>query len=304
MASRLKLLMLLLVLSLCGIVTVLDSKRRLTEHKLVRLGAVTEIDIRIKGTKISLKRNQSTSRAKTSYERAQWSIERIDEKPPGDARANSDLVNHLVDLVKALRDEAKAPLDASQADAYGMKNPELEITLHSQSSREGSETVLFGHRDLSGLNVFAFFPARKLLVQAPSAAMTLVENKTPHDIRDRHITTFDPDDVEDLVAGGKCGSIELTRDGDQWLSQKKIVRHETVDLWLNSFLGTFYEELENALATAETNPVCTIRLTGRRGRNETIEIFKADGTLWAQNSALTAVYRLPRGFLEKLIPPR
>ncbi|MBI3541657.1 MAG: DUF4340 domain-containing protein [Deltaproteobacteria bacterium] len=294
-----KTLTLLAVFALLVIGVLVDRRYRATEARLLKLGDVSKGEILFQGKRARLERvGQKTP--------PHWRLDDFDGAKAVDSRVNDDLVNHLLDLVRAMSDVTASPLDPKSAAEYGMKNPQLALTLAWETPQAGQEIVLFGNRNLSGQAMFAFFPKRELLVEVPSSAMALFEHKDARDLRDRRITTFDTDDVEDLVASGKCGSFKLTRDGDRWLRSGKVVKTETAEHWLGQLLQIHYDDLKDAPTTAAAageNPVCRLELAGRRDLRESIELFKLDGTLWARNSRLPATYHLPPGVLATLVPP-
>lgn len=293
-----------MILALIVITALIDRQRRSTAPKLASFGDLSKLELSLRGTRSSLRFDRTDGRTDGQ---GHWRLESFADKPAIDSRANENMVIHLIDLIRALKDQTTSPLNAQEANAYGMTNPELAVTLIWDKPAPGHETVLFGHRDISGRRVFAFFPDRPLLVEVPAVPLTLIESKDALDVRDRRITTFEPDDVEDLVASGKCGSFKLSRDGDRWLLDSSAIAVEDTERWLSELLESKYEQIDDTEATARkstASSVCKLVVIGRRDRRETIEIFKSDGALWTRNSALASTYRLPSGFLSLLVPPR
>ncbi|MBI3558381.1 MAG: DUF4340 domain-containing protein [Deltaproteobacteria bacterium] len=296
MTAPRKLIVLAISLTLIVIGTWLDYRKRTTDTPFVKLGEVSKVELLIRTKKVAL------TKAGTH-----WQLESFDEKPTVDRRVNENLINHLLDIIKVVNDQTQSPLNPNDAQEYGMKEPLLAVTLGWEKPTVGSEVVIFGNRNLSGKQIFAYFPKRPLLAELPVVSVALLENKQALDVRDRRITTFEPDDVEDLQASGRCGSFKLSRDGDRWTtSSGSALEANAAESWLATLLGTQYDGIEDkpsATPSEDLNPVCNIALAGRHARKESIEIFKTRGTLWAKNSILPALYHLPQGIMSALITP-
>lgn len=283
------------VLALVVTIALIDRySKSAPKPALVELGEVNELELVFRGKRAVFDKDQK-----------QWQLVHFDERTVKDKRANQNLLNHLVDLAHTLSTTPTGALDPDDAKHYGMENPELSATFSWKTPKQGKEVILFGHRDLTERKVFAFFPLRPSLVEVQASAMVLLEGKSALDLRDRRITTFETDDVEDLRTSGKCSSLHLARDGDRWLKDGKSLETEKAESWLGGLLAIQYDAIDEfgvvAPEDATLNPVCAIELVGRKDRKETIQIFKSSGTLWSSNSQLPARYHLPEGVMKLLV---
>lgn len=271
-----------------------DHRRK--SDKLIELGDVSKMTVSFQGKTSTLERVGR-----------RWTVKNYNGTPVLDTRANEGMVTHLIDLISALSKYDHSDLDSSEADQYGAKAPELAVTVEwnapNSPSRSTQETVLFGHRDISDKKVFAYFPARALLVQVAANAVILLENKDPLDIRDRRISTFDPDDVEDLTTLGECGPFTLRRDGDHWIGkqgtgkQGRDLNSGSVDVWLENLLTMHYSGVEEPIGNDRAPTAhlfCTLKLVGRKNRTETIFISRIGQDYWATNSQLPGRYQLSK----------
>ena len=295
MTSTRKLIVLCIGLALIVIGTWVDYQKRSMVAPLLKLGDVSKLELKFRGKKVAL-----------SKASGHWRLDRFDGKAAIDPRVNENLVVHILDIIRVLSDETVSPLDASAAKEYGMEDPILAVTVGWEAPSPGSEVVIFGNHNLSGKQIFAYFPQRPLLAEVPVVAVALLTGKEALDLRDRRITTFEVDDVEDLEASGKCGSFKLTRDGDRWVLSGAALSTSHAETWLATLLGSHYDSIEEPASETkpdDLNPVCKITIGGRHNRKESIDIFKTRGTLWAKNSTLAALYHLPQGILSALIAP-
>lgn len=280
-----------IVLSLCLLVTLLVGvfifrTRTQSSLDLTMFRSASHLEIAIENVPVSLNKKDNT-----------WFVENFDGHAVKDTRANQNFIAHLIDLVQSIRTNEAPQHAASEASQYGLAPPRLAFAFAWTTPEPGSDVVLFGNRNLSGANAFAFFPKHSLLLEVRAHILDLIDGKTALDIRDRRITTFEVDDVEDVVTSDGCGAYSLWRDGDRWAWKSASKPNVSVEQWLAQLLGTRYEQIdEQANASAATRrTLCTVDLKGRATRAETVEVYTmgSDDTLWATNSQLPAAYRLP-----------
>ena len=278
-----------IVLSLCLLLTLLVIGTLFVEHRKKNtldptlFRNASHVEIAIQGVPVSLKKNADT-----------WVVESYDGSPVKDVRANQNFITHLIDLAQNIRVSEARQYDASAAPQYGLTSPRLSLAVAWEAPQSGSEVVLFGNRDVSGRGTFAFFPKHELLLEVRASILDLIDGKTTLDIRDRRITTFEIDDIEDLATSQDCGDYSLWRDGDRWVWKSTNRPQRDVEKWLTDLLATRYEQIDEELKTSDRT-LCTIELKGRANRSEKIVISAAQDstTIWATNSQLPAAYRLP-----------
>jgi hypothetical protein len=300
MRSTLKMpLALALILALVVTIAILDHRRATKPAtKSVPFENLSRIEVQFKGYPLSLRRTNEG-----------WQVATYNGKEATDHRANMDLISHILDLLRAVVDADEKGLNARDAKEYGMDRPELAVTLGWDQPKPGEETIDFANRNLSGTGTFAYFPKRARLVEVDAAALRLLEGKVALDFRDRRFTTFDPDDVEELTATGKCAPFNLSRDGDRWRltvgGRASSAAGGAIDRWLTDFLSAPYDDIdeEGLTSTAGENEICKVLAKGRRGRAETLTLYKAAGKAWAASSVLAARYLLPEGIMKVLLPP-
>lgn len=248
----------------------------------LRPSSATRLEIRFDGVTMEFVREEDRWRVLASSD---------SESPLRDTRANQGLLTHLVDAVSALKRLNAQPIDASGASEYGLADPRLALSVEWSG---GQDALLLGNSDLTGRSIYAFLPRHRLLVQTSSSILALFDGKKAADLRDRRMTTFEPDDVEELRARGSCGPLELLRDGDRWVwrSPGPPASAETTDAWLQDFLAQKYDAIsETGDLSDENDPTfCSLTLRGRKKREETLSVRRS---LWSVNSALPARYRAP-----------
>jgi hypothetical protein len=291
-------LVLALVLALVVTIAILDKRQAAKPKPSVPFENLSVLEMAFKGYPLSLRRTNK-----------EWQVATFNGKVAKDTRANASLTAHLLDLLHSVVAANDSSLNARDAREYGMDHPELSVTMHWESPEHGEESIDFANRNLSGNGTFAFFPRRSRLVEVEASALRLLEGRVALDFRDRRFTTFEPDDVEELAAAGKCAPFHLFRDGDRWRltigGRASTASTAAIDRWLGSLLAAPYDDIdeEGTLATEAKFEFCALTVKGRRGRAETLTLYKATGKPWVANSALAARYLLPEGIMKMILPP-
>lgn len=273
-------------LVLCLILTVLIAaawlitRQAATVPDLRQLNNASQLELKFRGVKVKLAKQSNL-----------WAVKEYDGKSTLDSRANQSLVNHLLDLLKTL-DLKSAERVATDDPASYTSSSELAISTAGQS-------IVFGNPDISGRQIYLYFPEQHFLTLTRTAVPMLMSPHTPLDLRNRHVTTFEVDDLEDLTTSPECRAYALVRDGDRWMwkSAAKVVSG-AIDEWLKAILEVKYDSID------ETKPkpgdlACKIELQGRKGRAETLTLTRdASGRLWATNSTLPAAYQVSEDLLK------
>ena len=245
---------------------------------------ITQSEIRA----LSIKIGADTAEVRKT--KGKWEITEINDAPVQDTRLNSGLINHIIDILKTVRELPSEKTDPAMLTQHGLADPKLALSIQSA---EGEEAVLFGKKDSSGSRVYALFVKKGLLTQVPSTLLDLLEGKTIDDLRIRTVFTFEPDDVIRFEQmGPSCAKLSLLRDGDHWswLEGEKLSEAET-EAFLKKLLATKY------LATTKEDGIdkltCTITLTGLAGKNENIDLFeRKDGKFIFRNTTLAGFFEL------------
>ncbi len=283
MSKKRTLLFLTLILWL-GVFLIWISQRQSKNLStpLFKSGEVTLLEIHFEKKSLSFEKYNGN-----------WKITDYDGKKPLDTRANQNLIEHLLDFLKTANKSSET-YPHKEANKYGMTNPQLVVSLKWLHPQIGEEALFFGNVELSEKNVFVFLPKQMLLTKTSSQILELFRNKSPLDLRERKITTFETDDVEELKTQGKCKAMHLIRDGDRWVwKTKPPIDVAKTNQWLDELLGIAYYDIDEENKIDLKKPHCILELLGRKNRKETLSISL---DLWIKNSQLPANYRVPSTF--------
>jgi hypothetical protein len=269
------------------------ERRGETRQRLTNRTEATRLEITIEGKTASFHKETN-----------HWSLDIYEGVAARDHRANDNLIEHLLDLVKTLKQSSPQPYDARDAATYGLDRPTLSIRAEWSKPTPGTETVAIGRLDLTGRAAFALFSEQKLFATVPSHTLELIKGKTLLDLRDRKVTRFETDDVEDIFVKGNCPNVAFSRDGDRWIDRKRSRKASTnIDRKLDELLGVQFAKIDEQQARPATleQEQCVISIQGRRSQAETIHLYKnGRDSFLATNTALPASYFVSRDILKAL----
>jgi hypothetical protein len=219
-----------------------------------------------------------------------------------DTRANQGLVLHFMDILKGTLGRYLDPKSLKGFLPIAGNNFLLRVAMNLNGSAEDLGFKINQQED-SYAEIADF--KRLSTARTSPQLITFFSHKTLLDFRDRRITNFETDDVEEIkLAGKKCAKIQFARDGDLWFwkSAKKI---NNVEAWLDKILAVHYEQApektDQNLGVSQ-KPLCSLEIKGRKGRKEGVVFFEYDHEYWAINSTLEkAVYKISKNSFDLLL---
>jgi hypothetical protein len=177
-----------------------------TTVKLLNLPEDQIQNIEIKkrtGETIRLQRNDS-----------QWQI-----TVPRPLRADPDAVSSMLSTLSSLSSDRTVEEKATTLDQYGLTQPAIELNIADKNKK--TTKLLIGDDTPAGTAVYAAI-AGDPRVFALSSYKKNSFDKSPNDLRDKRLLTFESDKVSSIELTAKKQTIAFGRSKDQW----QIVRPE------------------------------------------------------------------------------
>lgn len=187
---------------------------------------------------------------------------------------------------------------ASNLATYGLNSPSLEVDITAKGGKVSK--LLFGDDTPTNSGSYAMLEGTPRVYTVASYAKTGLD-KSPNDLRDKRLLTFDQDKLSRVELIAKKQDIEFGRDKDHWQIVKpkpyradgtqvddmlRKLKDAKMDLTLSD------DDAKKAAASfASGTPVATVKLTDPSGTQQ-IEIRKVKDDYYAKSSTVPGIYKV------------
>ena len=187
---------------------------------------------------------------------------------------------------------------ASNLATYGLNSPSLEVDVTAKGGKVSK--LLFGDDTPTNSGSYAMLEGTPRVYTVASYAKTGLD-KSPNDLRDKRLLTFDQDKLSQVELNAKKQDIVFGRDKDHWQIVKpkpyradgsqvddmlRKLKDAKMDLTLSDD-----DAKKAATAFASGTPVATVKFTDPSG-NQQIEVRKVKDDYYAKSSTVPGVYKV------------
>ena len=212
---------------------------------------------------------------------------------PADVDAASGLVTTLGTL------NADTVVDAKATDLapYGLQNPSLDVQIAEKNGK--TDHLLIGDETPTGTGNYAKLANDPRVFTVGSYAKTSID-KSPNDMRDKRLLTFDSDKLTRVELQGKGETVEFGKNNssDWQILKPRPLRADgsQVDTLINALKDArmdLTEDSQKAAAAFGSAPrVATTTVTDANG-NQSIEVHKdKDNNYYAKSTAVAGIYKV------------
>jgi len=225
-----------------------------------------------------------------------WQI--IGPKPQ---RADQDTVKSLISSLATLNADKVVEDKASDLSPYGLNAPPLDVTIVKNDGK--SQDVLIGDDEPTGGGTYAKLAGGPQVYAIASYVKTSID-KTPNDLRDKRLLTFDQDKltrVDLQPAGGETIEFGKNNQNDWQILKPKPLRadgsqvEELIRKLKDAKMDASISDEDSkkaAAAYASGTKVATAGVTDASG-TETLEVRKdKDKNYYAKSSAVDGIYKM------------
>jgi len=220
---------------------------------------------------------------------------------PKPQRADQETVKSLVSTLGTLNADKVVEDKAADLSAYGLNAPSLDVTITKKDGK--SQDFLVGDDTPTGGGSYAKLSGDPHVYTVASFVKTSID-KTPNDLRDKRLLTFDQDKltrVELQPAGGSAIEFGKNNQNDWQILKPKPLRadgsqveeliRKLKDAKMDATISD--EDAKKAAAAyASGAKVATVSVADSSGP-ETLEIRKdKDKTYYAKSSAVDGIYKV------------
>jgi hypothetical protein len=214
------------------------------------------------------------------------------EKLPGDVDAASAMVTTLGTLTADSVVDAKA----TDLEPYGLAKPALDVHVVQKNGK--SDDLLIGDETPTGSGNYAKLANDARVFTIASNVRTTID-KSPNDLRDKRLLTFDPDKITRVDLQAKNETIEFGKNNanDWQILKPRPLRADgsQVDTLINALKDARMDLAEDppkaAAAFASGSKVATASVTDANG-NQSIDVRKDKDNYYAKSTAVAGIYKV------------
>ena len=219
---------------------------------------------------------------------------------PKPYHADQDAVSSMVTSLASLNADKLIEDKAADLAAYGLSNPSLDVTVVKKDGK--SQDLLIGDDTPTSSGAYAKLAGDPRVFTIASFTKSGLD-KTPNDLRDKRLLTFDSDKLTrvDLEAKGEAVEFGKNAGGDWQILKPKPLRADNsqVDELIRKLkdakmdLGTSEEDAKKAASGfASGAKVATASVTDASGTQH-LEVRKdKDKNYYAKSSVVEGVYKI------------
>ena len=211
--------------------------------------------------------------------------------------ADPDAVSSMLSSLSSLSSDRTVEEKPASLDQYGLTHPAIELNFIDKNKKTAK--LLIGDNTPAGTAVYASI-AGDSRVFALSSYKKNSFDKSPNDLRDKRMLTFDSDKVSGIELMAKKQTITFGRSKDEWQIVKpnpfradpshvedilRTLRDTRMDL------SGSEDSKKTATAFASGTPFATARVTDVSGTQE-LQVRKNKDDYYAKSSAVAGVYKI------------
>src|SRR5882724_7405745 len=231
-------------------------------------------------------------------------LQRSDSKwqlaTPEPLSADPDAISSLLSSLSSLSSDRTIEEKAASLDQYGLTHPAMELNVTDKNKK--STRLFFGDDTPAGSAVYAAIAGDPRVFALSSYKKSNLD-KSPNDLRDKRLLTFDSDKASSMELTAKRQTITFGRSKDEWqIVKPKPFRADRsqVEELLRTLrdakmdLSASEDEKKVAAAFSSSTPLATARVTDVSGTQE-LQVRKNKDDYYAESSAVAGIYKISSG---------
>jgi len=216
---------------------------------------------------------------------------------PASLPADADAASGMVTTLSALNADTVVDAKATDLAPYGLVSPTIEVQIGERGGK--TDRLLIGDDIPTGSGSYAKLANDSRVFTIASNVKTSID-KSPDDLRDKRLLTFDSDKLTRVELQAKNQAIEFGKNnsGDWQILKPRPLRADgsQVDTLINALKDARMDLSEDsqkaAAAFASAPKLATVTVTDANG-NQTIEVRKnKDNSFYAKSTAVAGIYKV------------
>jgi hypothetical protein len=219
---------------------------------------------------------------------------------PQPLRADPDAISSMLSTLSSLSSDRTIDEKGTGLDQYGLTQPAIELSITDKNKK--NTKLMIGDDTPAGTAVYAAIGGDPRVFALSSYKKNSFD-KSPNDLRDKRLLTFDSDKVSGIKLTAKKQTIAFGRSKDEWQIVKpqpfRADRSQVEELLRTLHdakmdLSGSEDEKKTAASFGSGTPFATAKVTDVSGTQE-LQVRKNKDDYYAKSSAVAGVYKISRG---------
>lgn len=213
--------------------------------------------------------------------------------------ADQDAVASMASSLSPLNADSVVEEKATDMTRYGLASPTLTVTIREKNGK--SDQIAFGDNVPAGSLVYARVNNGPQ-VYAVSSSVKTTFDKSPNDLRDKRLLTFDQNSVSRIELASAKSSVEFGKNNQNEWQIVKPQPYRADNFQVEELLRKLSEAKMDLTGSAEdankvdaaytaAQPIATVKVTDAGG-TQTLQVRKDKDTFYAKSSAVTGEYKV------------
>jgi len=211
--------------------------------------------------------------------------------------ADADAVSSMLSTLSSLSSDRTVEDNATSLDQYGLTQPMIELDIIDKNKK--TSRLLIGDDTPAGTAVYASIAGDPRVFALSSYKKSSLD-KSPNDLRDKRLLTFDSDKVSSIELTAKKQTIAFGRSKDEWQIVKpkpfRADRSEVQELLrtlrdAKMDLSASEDEKKAASTFSSGTPLASARVTDVSGTQE-LQVRKNKDDYYAKSSEVAGIYKI------------
>src|ERR1700674_4015895 len=223
---------------------------------------------------------------------------------PESLPADQDAAGSLVGTFASLNADTVVEAKAADLAPYGLTHPTLDVQIVKKDGK--TDNLLIGDETPTGSGSYAKLANDARVFTIGSFVKTSID-KTPNDLRDKRLLTFDSDKLTRVELQAKNENVEFGKNNqNEWqILKPRPLRADgsQVDTLVNNLKDVrmdLSDDAKKAAAAFASGTRVATATVADAGGNQTIEVRKDKDNYYAKSTAVAGIYKVSADFGKNL----
>ncbi len=225
---------------------------------------------------------------------------------PLETPADESSLEGIVDSLSSARIAQNEPGAPDRLKVFGLDPPAVLVEFQLQNGAK--HTLALGHKDFTGISVYAIVDAAKDVALLPESLLVST-SKNLQDLRDKNVLHMVSGDVVSFELKSPSGQLSAKKEKDEWRFTKPAAARgdgNSIDSLLATIAsakmtGIASETPDNLAKYGLASPAIMFTAVDSKGKTSTLIVGKKeDGQYFARDTSRPTIFRMDEDLYKKL----